>query len=147
MRLKTFIEDTNLDSRIAKARKMLDELKRSAQRIGASNLAIQETQTGNTWDINGSVFTPFQQKKFRITFEYDQAEQPLCDLLLTFNLTGVTYDDFQIEQYDDPDNSDLSTRKSWIVYATNWNFSTNATFYIKAYVRCQDTGTITAVTV
>lgn len=146
MRLKTYIEDTNLDSRIAKARKQLDEFK-AAQRVGASNLVIQETESGNTWDINGSVFTPFQQRKFRITFTYDQASQPLCDLLLSFSLTGVTYDDFQVEQYDDPNNSDLSTKKSWIVYATNWHFTDNATFYIKAYVRCQDTGIITAAVV
>lgn len=143
MRLKTYIEDNDLDARIAKARATLNALKLTAQRVGASNLVIKQTVTLDTWDVNSVVLTPFEEKKFRIEFTYDQAVAPLADLLIQTDVNNVALDEFQIEQYDDPENSELDTKKSWIVYAINWNFSTNAEFSLKAYIRCQDTGTIT----
>lgn len=141
-RLRT-LEQTGLLDRLKRCREELDAMKLAPQIVGASNLIIKETTNGSGWDIVTSL-SPFQEKKFRITFIFDDSENTYSDVFIDWN-TNISTLQFEVFLQDDPLNVNQPDRKSWVVVATNWNMDVNADFYLKALIHSADTGTITVV--
>lgn len=136
-------ESTGLIARLKRCREELDALKLSAQTVGASNLIIKETKNGDGWDIQTSL-APFEEKKFRITFIFDNSENTYSDVFIDWT-TNISTLQFEVFLQDDPANVREPDRKSWIVVATNWNMDTTASFSLKALIHSADTGIIQVV--
>lgn len=141
-RLQT-LEGEGLLERLKRLRSEVDALKLTPQQIGASNIVSKEYGLGgNDWSIIDGL-APFQIKKYRVNFIYDEPVGAYADLSTDHVFTGDGSQFSKFEVYDDPANLNDPTKKSWIVQvAEEWG-ANNAGFRLKTWVRSAASGHIT----
>ena len=132
---------TELAPIVAALRTSTDNLRLAIQKVGASNLIILLTKNGTDWDVSTTVVA-FAIKKYRVTFTFDDSVNAYAELLSDFTVSGVSNGNFKFAYYDDPENVNDGSKKSWIVTIENYHFSTTLSFNFKAIVNCADTGTL-----
>lgn len=118
----------------------IEEIK-TRQFVGPSSLISNYTESNNQFDINGTSFSAFQERVYRITFtpDPDQNDKPYAELVYNYSVTNA--DGFEtVQWFPDPNNATDDQTRAWVFIFTNSFNVTN--LYAKFGVKSAQTGSL-----
>jgi len=137
----TRIGQTNEEQLVSRLKKLLQNVRdiKKAQTVGGSSLILQRTETENTWDVNATVLGSSADATWRVTWSPDIDSPTYSQLEYKYE---VSNSNGNVIAYDDPNDIDSDTQKSYIVGLIPNPNLTDETVKLKFAIRSTSTGSL-----